>query len=145
MRTNRAMGSWSRIDLVYKQFIVSLVECKIGYALIDKEGKKTSDLVSQAIFTKLNSWIPLVNALTFDNGKEFAEYARIDNMFRWSICWLATRITRKIQWPIALIHPKKRPLSTVTNKELEMIQEEIFTTLASYWDLKPTIKCLCSP
>jgi len=54
---------------------VTLVEPKSGYAVLAKVKNKTSDLVSQAIISKLNSVTPLVKILTFDNGNEFAEHS----------------------------------------------------------------------
>ena len=58
--------------------ITTLVEPKSGYAVLAKVKNKTSDLVSQAIISKLNSVTPLVKILTFDNGNEFAEHSWID-------------------------------------------------------------------
>jgi IS30 family transposase len=75
------VGHWEGdtvIGAAHQQAVVTLVERKSGYALIAKVSNKTSDLVSQAIITKLNAVTPLVKTLTFDNGKEFAEHARID-------------------------------------------------------------------
>ena len=46
--------------------------------MIARVSNKTSDLVSEAIITKLNAVIPLVKTQTFDNSKELAEHARID-------------------------------------------------------------------
>ena len=66
------------IGAAHKQAFVTLVERKSGYAVLAKVKNKTSDLVSSAIITKLNAVTPLVKTLTFDNGKEFAEHARID-------------------------------------------------------------------
>jgi IS30 family transposase len=50
--------------------------------LIAKVSNKTSDLVSQAIITKLTVVTPLLKTQTFDNGKEFAEYSRIDTALK---------------------------------------------------------------
>jgi len=101
---------------------VTLDERKSGYAVLAKVKNKTSDLVSSAIFTKLNAVTPLVKTLTFDKGKEFAEHARIDT---------ALQLTTSFADPFAswqrgsnenfngLLRqyiPKKRPLSTVTDK-----------------------------
>lgn len=45
----------------------SITERKSGYALINKLSNKTSDLVSNAIITKMNPVSLLVKTLTFDN------------------------------------------------------------------------------
>ena len=66
---NRSLGRRYCVGVVHKQAIVTLVECKSGYALLTKVSNKTSDLVSQAIITKLNAVTPLVKALTFEMGE----------------------------------------------------------------------------
>ena len=134
IETRSQIGHWEGdtvIGAAYKQAVVTLVERKSGYALIAKVSNKTSDLVSQAIITQLNPVTPLVKTLTFDNGKEFAEHSRID---------AALNSTTDFADPFAswqrgsnenfngLLRqyiPKKRPLSTVTNKELRMIQDRL--------------------
>ena len=64
-----------------KQAIVTLVECKSGYALITKVSNKTPELVSGAIIDTLGCMVPLFKTSTFDNDKEFAEYPGIDKVF----------------------------------------------------------------
>lgn len=66
------------IGAAHKQAVVTLVERKSGYALITKVSNKTSELVSNAIINKLEGITQVVKTLTFDNGTEFAEHARID-------------------------------------------------------------------
>jgi hypothetical protein len=134
IETRSQVGHWEGdtvIGAAHKQAVVTLVERKSGYALIAKVSNKTSDLVSQAIITKLNSVTPLVKTLTFDNGKEFAEHQRIDNALK-STTYFADPFA---SWQrgsnenfndlLRQYIPKKRPLSTVTDKELSMIQEEL--------------------
>jgi len=104
---------------------------KSGYALIANVGNKTSDLLSQAIITQFNNVTPLFKTLTFDNGKEFAQRSRTD---------VALKLTKYFadtfaSWQCGLNEnfndvlrhyiPKKRPLFTVTDKELRKIQEEL--------------------
>jgi hypothetical protein len=51
---------------------------------------------------------------------------------------MVARIKQKLQWFIASIYSKKkRSLSTITDKELRMIQEEYKVFLESAWNLKP--------
>ena len=108
-----------------------MVERKNGYALIAKVSNKTSDLVSQAIITQLNPVIPLVKALTFDNGKEFTEHRRIDTALQLTTyfadqfaCWQRGS-NENLNGLLRQYIPKKRPPSTVTNQELRMIQQEL--------------------
>jgi IS30 family transposase len=55
------------IGAAYKQAIVTLVECKSCYALIAKVSNKISDLVSQAIITKLNAVTALKSTTYFSD------------------------------------------------------------------------------
>jgi IS30 family transposase len=128
------IGHWEGdtvIGAAHKQAIVTLVERKSGYALIAKVSNKTSDLVSQAIITQLNPVTPLVKTLTFDNGKEFAEHARIDTALK-STTYFADPFAswqrgsnENFNGLLRQYIPKKRPLSTVTNQELRMIQDRL--------------------
>jgi IS30 family transposase len=128
------IGHWEGDTVIganHKQAIVTLVERKSGYALIAKVSNKTSDLVSQAIITQLNAATPLVKTLTFDNGKEFAEHARIDKALQ-STTYFADPFAswqrgsnENFNGLLRQYIPKKRPLSTVTDKELRMIQDRL--------------------
>ena len=128
------VGHWEGDTVIgahHKQAVVTLVERKSGYALIAKVSNKTSDLVSQAIITKLNAVTPLVKTLTFDNGKEFAEHQRIDTALK-STTYFADPFAswqrgsnENFNGLLRQYIPKKRPLSTVTDKELRMIQDRL--------------------
>ena len=75
------MGHWEVDTLMgarHRHAIVSLVEHKTGYAVLAKVDRKSSELVSRAIIRRLRSVHSLVKTITYDNGKEFAEHARID-------------------------------------------------------------------
>jgi IS30 family transposase len=118
--------------------------------LIAKVSNKTSDLVSQAIITKLNPLTPLVKTLTFDNGKEFAEHRRINTALQ-STTYFADPFAswqrgsnENFNGLLRQYIPKKRPLSTVTNQELRMIQAELNSRPRKRLDLKPPMKCFCS-
>lgn len=75
------VGHWEGDTLMgvrHKHAIMSLVERKTGYAILTKVDRKRSDLVSGAIVRRLKTIRTLVKTITYDNGKEFAEHARID-------------------------------------------------------------------
>ncbi len=134
IETRSQVGHWEGdtvIGAAHKQAVVTLVERKSGYALIAKVSNKTSDLVSQAIITQLNAVTPLVKTLTFDNGKEFAEHRRIDTALK-STTYFADPFAswqrgsnENFNGLLRQYIPKKRPLSTVTNQELRMIQDRL--------------------
>jgi IS30 family transposase len=72
-----------------------------------------------------------VKTLTFDNGKEFAEHTRVDTNLQ-STTYFADPFAswqrgskRNFNGLLRQYIPKKRPLSTLTDKELKMIQEEL--------------------
>jgi IS30 family transposase len=119
------------IRVAHWQAIVTLVERKSGYALIAKVNNKTSELVSSAIYNKLEGIAPVVKTLTFDTGKEFAEHARIDQ----SLKSTAYFVEPFASWQrgsnenfndfLYQYIPKKRPLSTLTDKELGMTESKL--------------------
>ena len=116
IETRAQVGHWEGYTVIgahHKQAVVTLVERKSGYALIAKVINKTSDLVSTAIIKKLSPMAPLVKTITFDNGKEFAGHSTIDAALN------------SINGLLRQYIPKKRALSTVTDKELKMIQDQL--------------------
>jgi IS30 family transposase len=128
------IGHWEGdtvIGAAHQQAIVTLVERKSGYALITKVKNKTADLVSSAIIDKLNPLAPLVKTMTFDNGKEFAQHARIDTALQ-STTYFADPFAswqrgsnENFNGLLRQYIPKKRPLSTVTDEELRMIETKL--------------------
>jgi IS30 family transposase len=54
------------------------VERKSGFAVLSHLTRKTSDLVNQAIITSLTPLAQRVSTVTYDNGKEFADHAVVD-------------------------------------------------------------------
>jgi len=127
----RQIGHWEGDTLIgkaHKQAIVSLVERKSGYAVLVKVKNKTADLVSNAIISRLKPLSKKVRTLTYDNGKEFAEHASIDQALG-SISYFADpysswqrgsnqNLKKLIRQNIA----KSRPLSTVSHAELAKIE-----------------------
>ena len=57
---------------------MAVLERKSGYAVMAKVSNKTADLVDSAITEALKPFEAKVNALTYDNAKEFRGHARID-------------------------------------------------------------------
>jgi IS30 family transposase len=62
-----------------------MIERKSGYDVIAKVTNKTSELVSSAFVDKLKPMAVMVKTLTFDNGKEFAGHAYIDEQLQSTI------------------------------------------------------------
>jgi len=127
----RQIGHWEGDTLIgkaHKQAIVSLVERKSGYAVLVKVKNKTADLVSNAIISRLKPLSKKVRTLTYDNGKEFAEHASIDQALG-SISYFADPYSswqrgsnQNLNGLIRQNIAKSRPLSTVSHAELAKIE-----------------------
>ncbi|MBU3615596.1 IS30 family transposase, partial [Polynucleobacter sp. Latsch14-2] len=134
IETRSQVGHWEGDTVIgahHKQAVVTLVERKSGYAVIAKVINKTADLVSSAIISKLAPMAPLVKTITFDNGKEFAEHRRIDTALK-STTYFADPFAswqrgsnENFNGLLRQYIPKKRPLSTVSDAELRMIQDRL--------------------
>jgi transposase, IS30 family len=75
------VGHWECDTVIganHKGGVVTMVELKSGYAVMTKVTNKTSALVSSAIVDKPQPLAARVKTLTFDNGKEFAGNAYIE-------------------------------------------------------------------
>ena len=130
----RTVGHWEGDTVIgagHKQAIVTLVERKSGYAVLMKVNHKTSELVSAAVIKKLEPIRDRVKTITFDNGKEFAEHARIDEALG-SKTYFADPFSswqrgsnENFNGFLGQYIPKKRPLSTVTDEELKMIERRL--------------------
>ncbi len=119
------------IGASHKQAIVTLVERKSGFAVLAHVTRKTADLVSQAIITNLTPLAQRVRTVTYDNGKEFADHAAVDEALK-STTYFADPYAswqrgsnENFNGLLRQYIPKKRPLSTVTTDELKMIQDLI--------------------
>ena len=127
----RQIGHWEGDTLIGKRHqhaIVSLVERKSGYAVLAKVPKKTAYLVSNAIIDRLKPIAGHVRTLTYDNGKEFADHATIDEALG-SISYFADPYSswqrgsnENLNGLIRQYIPKSRPLSTVSDAELAKIE-----------------------
>ena len=110
---------------------MTMVERKSGYAVMAKVEKKTSELVSSAIVDKLQPLAARVKTLTFDNGKEFAGHAHIDQQLQ-STAYFARPFAswergsnENLNGLLRQYVPKKRAMSTVSDEEIRMIQNRL--------------------
>lgn len=73
-------GHWEGDTVIgknHKQAIITLVERKGGYCIIEKVTSKNADLVSQKILEMMMPYRALVKSITFDNGLEFAAHEKL--------------------------------------------------------------------
>ena len=85
IEARKQVGHWECDTVIganHKGAVVTMVERKSGYAVMAKVTNKTSALVSSAIVDKLQPLAARVKTLTFDNGKEFAGHAYIDEQLQ---------------------------------------------------------------
>jgi len=134
VETRSRIGHWEGDTVIgagHKQAIVSLVERKSGLAILAKVSNKTAELVGQAIINRLSPMRNRVKTITFDNGKEFANHRLIDQALS-STAYFADPFAswqrgsnENLNGLLRQYIPKKRPLSTVTEKELRMIEHRL--------------------
>ncbi len=131
VQTRRRIGDWEGDTVIgagHQQAIVSLVERKSGLAVLAKVSHKTAELVSRAVIDRLTPLREQVQTITFDNGKEFAHHHVIDRALS-STTYFADPFAswqrgsnENLNGLLRQYIPKKRPLSTVTESELKMIE-----------------------
>ena len=128
------VGHWEGDTVIgarHKQAIVTLVERKSGYAKLFKVKNKTAELVSAAMIKSLKPFDGLVDTITLDNGKEFADHQRVDLELGSTIYFADPfaswqRGTNENNNGLLRQYiPKDRPLSTVTKEELKMIENKL--------------------
>ena len=134
IEARRQVGHWecdTVIGASHKGAVVTMVERKSGYAVMANVEKKTSELVSSAIVDKLQPMAARVKTLTFDNGKEFAGHAHIDQQLQ-STAYFARPFAswergsnENLNGLLRQYVPKKRAMSTVSDEEIRMIQNRL--------------------
>ena len=80
VETRSRLGDWEADTVIgknHRQAIVSIVERKTGFTLIQKVERKTALAVSQAMIGLLKPHQKKVYTITSDNGKEFAGHEEI--------------------------------------------------------------------
>ena len=134
IEARKQVGHWECDTVIganHKGAVVTMVERKSGYAVMAKVTNKTSALVSSAIVDKLQPLAARVKTLTFDNGKEFAGHAYIDEQLQ-STAYFSRPFAswergsnENLNGLLRQYVPKKRAMSTVTDKEIRMIQNRL--------------------
>jgi transposase, IS30 family len=130
----RQIGHWEGDTVVgsnQEQAVVTLVDRKSGYALLAKVPSKKADVVCAAIVRQMLPIVDKVKTLTFDNGKEFSQHAKIDQQLN-STTYFADAFAswqrgtnENFNGLLRQYIPRKRPMSSVTEEELKMIQDRL--------------------
>jgi len=99
--------------------------------VLKKVSKKTLQLVRSAIIKGLKPISDKVKTITFDNGREFSDHAKIDEALD-SVSYFADRfsnwqrgLNENLNGLVRQYIPKTRPLSTVTHDKLATIQDRL--------------------
>ena len=134
IEARRHVGHWecdTVIGTSYKGAAVTMVERKSGYAVMTKVSNKTCELVGSAIVVKLQPLASRVKTLTFDNGKEFAGHAYIDEQLQ-STAYLAKPFAswergsnENLNGLLRKYVPMQRAMSTFSVEEIRMIQNRL--------------------
>ena len=134
IEARRQVGHWecdTVIGASHKGAVVTMVERKSGYGVMAKVANKTSVLVSSAIVDKLKPMAARVKTLTFDNGKEFAAHAHIEEQLQ-STAYFARPFAswergsnENFNGLLRQYIPKKRSMFTVTDEEIRMIENRL--------------------
>jgi len=128
------VGHWEGDTVIgarHKQAIVTLVERKSGYAKLFKVPNKTAELVSAAMIESFKTFDGLVDTITLDNGKEFADHQRVDLELGSTIYFAdpfaswQRGTNENFNGLLRQYIPKDRPLSTVTQEELKIIENKL--------------------
>ena len=91
---------------------------------------QSADLVSAAIVESMKPFEGLVKTIALDNGKEFADHQRVDQILGSTIYFVdpfaswQRGTNENFNGLVRQYIPKKRPLSTVTEDELKMIEDK---------------------
>ena len=130
----KQVGHWEGDTVIganHKQAIVTVVERKSGYAVIEKVANKTADLVSAAIVNRLKPFGIKVKTLTYDNGKEFCGHAKIDaalgstSYFARPFASWERGSNENFNGLLRQYVPKKRSMESITEEEIRMIENRL--------------------
>lgn len=127
-------GDWELDTVIgknHQQALVTLVERKSRLTLIAKVIRKTAEKVSDAIVSLLSTLKPWVYTLTSDNGREFAQHARIaktlnaDFYFAHPYASWERGLNENTNGLIRQYFPKKHDFTTITERHVEHVMNKL--------------------
>lgn len=127
-------GDWE-VDTVigkhHQQALVTLVERKSRLTLIAKVIRKTADNVSTAIIDLLKPIQSWVHTLTADNGREFAQHARIAKQLKAQFYFAhpfaswERGLNENTNGLIRQYFPKKHDFKTITQSQIDKVMDRL--------------------
>jgi transposase, IS30 family len=128
------IGAWEVDTLLgkgHRQAIVTLIERKSRFALLRKVDRRTADQVGDAVIELLQPVPDRLHTLTADNGKEFAEHARVtqalqtDFFFAHPYAAWERGANENMNGLIRQYIPKNHDLASVTDADLVLIMKRL--------------------
>lgn len=128
------VGDWEGDTVIgknHKGALVTLVERKSLYAIIDRVARRTAAAVREAIVSGLTSHKGKIHTLTCDNGKEMAEHEQITKevgikvYFAHPYSSWERGVNENTNGLIRQYFPKTRELTDVTKEEIEQAMERL--------------------
>lgn len=134
VETRRRIGDWEADTIIgkhHRQAIVSLVERKTGFTLIEKVERKTAQAVCDAMIRLLKPLRGQVHTITSDNGREFAGHEEIakrlqaDFYFAHPYASWERGTNENTNGLIRQYFPKNRDFTTITQQEIDTAMERL--------------------
>ncbi|MDW7604408.1 MAG: IS30 family transposase [Candidatus Nitrotoga sp.] len=134
VETRSRIGDWEADTVIgknHRQAIVSIVERKTGFTLIQKVERKTALAVSQAMIGLLKPHRKKVHTITSDNGKEFAGHEEIASKLKANFYFAhpysswERGTNENTNGLIRQYFPKTRDFTTITQQEINMAMERL--------------------
>ena len=126
--SRQRIGDWEGDTIIgkgHKGALVTLVDRKSLYTLIEPVERKRADYVKDRIIESMSVYKERVHTITFDNGKEFAEHEEMANIldarvyFAHPYAAWEREANENTNGLIRQYFPKARNLTTVTSQEVE--------------------------
>jgi len=132
--SKRRFGDWEGDTVIgkgHRGALVTLVERKSLYTVIQSVPRKTAKAVRDAVVDGLSPYIDWVHTITYDNGREFADHegmardldARI--YFAHPYASWERGLNENTNGLIRQYFPKHRDLTTVTKHEIEQAMDKL--------------------
>lgn len=115
----------------HKGAIVTLNDRASGMLRMKKTATREAVEIGAAINELLERWIPYINTITSDNGKEFAEHkeiaenCQVDFYFANPYSPWERGANENLNGLIRQYFPKKTDFSTITDEEIERIERKL--------------------
>jgi len=128
------LGDWEGDTVIGKDHqgaLVTLVERKSLYTVMQGVAHKTADAVHNAVTELLTPLTDLVHTITYDNGREFAEHEGMakdldaDIYFAHPYSSWERGVNENTNGLIRQYFPKNRNLTTVTDEEIEQATDRL--------------------